>query len=346
MEGEASPLVGQQERRLGAGATRQTGDHQSLRRAGRCAQEWKPGAPPENVSKNMTFPNDGIDVVKMEYSESEISEVLAESAQARKHRQKLAKITETVAAYSLKEMKNLQAVEKLATWRRAYGYDRIAADDNLWASRPLPLTPEQFTQSLWSELIALRDAILMPEGDRFSQRAKSFIKGIGQGTANSTDAVGQSKANMTDEEFAILKRLVEKRDLEAAQVTITLVSTVHHCITRSPCPEISIGIRICMKSNEGKMDPEPTELESPSAGTVFETPGQQCPPKRETWETGRSIADGYFLVGIGSISGEDTSSPTERVGPRAGRTTTTTSAASNITFPQQEQDTQQREQAI
>ena len=104
----------------------------------------------------MTFPNDGTCVLKMEYSEEEISAVLAESRQARKHMRKLGKVTKTVAAYRLREMKNLQAVEKLATWRRTYSYDRIAADDNQRASRPLSLTPEQFTQSLWSELNALR----------------------------------------------------------------------------------------------------------------------------------------------------------------------------------------------
>ena len=44
---------------------------------------------------------------------------------------------------------------------------------------------------------------------------------------DSTDAIGQSTANMMDEESAILlKRLVEKRDREAAQVTVTPVSTV------------------------------------------------------------------------------------------------------------------------
>ena len=52
---------------------------------------------------------------KKEYSEEEISAVLAESRQARKHMQKLAKVTETVAPYYLREMKNLRAVEKLAT---------------------------------------------------------------------------------------------------------------------------------------------------------------------------------------------------------------------------------------
>ena len=227
-----------------------------------------------------------------------MSAVLGELEQAQKHRQKLAKVTETVAAYRLREMKNLQAVEELATWRRAYGHDRIAADDNQWTSRPLPLTPEQFTQSLWSELNALRDAISMPEGDRFSPRAKSFIKGIGQGTVNSTDAIGQSTANMTDEEFAILKRLVEKRDCEVAQVTVTPVSTAQHCIPRSLNPEIPSDVYVSMEEKDkGRTNPEPTELETPSAARI-ETPGQQCPPSEGTWETGRTIADGYLLVSM------------------------------------------------
>ena len=107
-------------------------------------------------------------VVKMGYSEEEISAVLNESEQARKHRHKLAKVTGTVAAYRLREIKNLQAVEELATRRRAYGYKQTAADYNQWASRPLPLTPEQFTQNQWPELNALRDALSMPDEDRFS----------------------------------------------------------------------------------------------------------------------------------------------------------------------------------
>ena len=143
-------------------------------------------------------------VVKIGYSKEEIFNVLGESEQARKHRQKLAKVTETVAAYRLREMKNLQAREQLATWRRTHGYDH----DDSWMHGTLPSSPQEFTASLWSELNALRDAISMPEGDRFSPRAKSFIMEIGQGTVNSTDAIGQFTANMTDEEFAILKRLV------------------------------------------------------------------------------------------------------------------------------------------
>ena len=144
-----------------------------------------------------TFPNDGTHVINKEYSDEELSAVLVESRQARKHMRKLGKVTETVAAYRLREMKNLQAVEKLATWRKTCGYDR----DDSWMFGPRPLTPEQFTQSLWSELNTLRDAISMPEGDGFSQLTKSFIKEIGQGPVNSTGAIGQSTANFTDAEI-------------------------------------------------------------------------------------------------------------------------------------------------
>ena len=60
----------------------------------------------------MTFLTGGI---KMNYSEEEIFAVLNESEQARKHRQKLAKVTKTVAAHRLREMQYFQAREQLAT---------------------------------------------------------------------------------------------------------------------------------------------------------------------------------------------------------------------------------------
>ena len=90
----------------------------------------------------------------------------------------------------------------------------------------------------------------MPGGDRFSPRAKSFTKKIGHGTVNSTDATGQFTANMTDEEFAILKQLVEKRSREAEQVTVTLVSSAQHCISRPLVPEISSDVHKNVKETD------------------------------------------------------------------------------------------------
>ena len=88
------------------------------------------------------------------------------------------------------------------------------------------------------------------------------------------------------------------------------------------------------EKDEGRMNPELTELEPSSAGTGLETPGQQCPPIEGIWETGRTIANGYLLVGMGSNQGVDISSPKERVRTRAGSDTTPANS-SNTIFRQQ-----------
>ena len=130
---------------------------------------------------------------------------------------------------------------------------------------------------------------------------------------------------------------MERRSREAAQVTVTPVSTAQHCIPRSPNPEMPSDVCVSLKSNEGKMDPELTELESPSAGTGFKTPGQQCPPNEGTWEKGRTIADGYLLVGMGSNQGGDISSPTKHVGTRAGTAATPAKPRNKTTSKQNNQ---------
>ena len=65
------------------------------------------------------------DVMKKSYSEEEIFAVLVESEQDKKSRRVLAKVTETVAAYRLKQMKDLLTLEKLAIWRKMNGSDRV-----------------------------------------------------------------------------------------------------------------------------------------------------------------------------------------------------------------------------
>ena len=241
----------------------------------------------------------------MGYSKKEISAVLSESEQARKHRQKLAKVTETVAPYRLREMKNFQAREQLATWRRTRGFDR----DDSWVHGTLPLSPKEPTQSLWSEVNALKYAISMPFRARPWQKTMEFVDGL--------------EGDLPDEELAAIKRYVERRSREAAQVTVPPVSTAHHCITRSLNPETPSHVYVNMEEKEeGRMNPELTELEPPSTGTGLETPGQQSPSNEGTWEKGRTIADGYLLVGMGSNRGGDISSPTEHVGTRAATAAT------------------------
>ena len=164
----------------------------------------------------MTFPKDSTCVIKMKYSEEEISAVLAESEQERKRLRKLGKVMETVAAYRLQKMKHFQAMQKLATWRRTYGYDR----DDSWMYGTRPLASEVFTASLWEEVNALKEAL-------------------------------------------------------------------------DTC--VCVGMEGTYE--EGRMNPEPTELESPSTGTGLEIPGQQ---RLLNGETGRTTADDYLLVGMGS----------------------------------------------
>ena len=209
-----------------------------------------------NVS--MTFLTD---VMKKGYTEEQILAVLVESEKDRKRRRMLAIVTDTVDAHRLQKMRDLLAFEKLATWRKLNGFGRVADGEDK-TSLGLPPTPEDYTASLMSNLQELKDAISMPR-----QKVSNVINEIEHG-------------KVSDEEFAMLKRLVEKRSREAAQaqVTVTPVDTVQHC---SPCPlNLEMPADLCMRleSNEGKIGPKLKELESSSAGTGFETPRQQCHP--------------------------------------------------------------------
>ena len=133
-----------------------------------------------------------------------------------------------------------------------------------------PFSPQKITVSLWSDLQELKDAISISGRARPWQKAKELLDGL--------------EGDLPDEELAAIKRYVERRSRKAAQVTVALVSTVQHCIPRSLIPEIPPDVCVSLeeKDEEGRMNPEPTELESPSAGTGLETPGQHCPPNGET----------------------------------------------------------------
>ena len=230
----------------------------------------------------MTFPTGMVEIRK--YSDKELKAMLEESKEASNHSRKLGRVMGIVADNRLQQLKHFQAREQLATWRRTHGYDR----DDSWMHGTRPLSLVELTANLWSEMNALKDAISMPR-----QKVRNLISAIEQG-------------KVSDEESAMLKRLVEKQDRDAVHATAAQVDTAKYRSPRSLTPEISIGTRICMESNEGEMDPEQTELEPPSesAGTGLETPEEKCPPNGETCETGRTIADSYLLVGMGSNQGE------------------------------------------
>ena len=109
------------------------------------------------------------------------------------------------------------------------------------------------------------------------------------------DFVDGLKGKLPDVELAVIKRYVDKRSREAtqAQVTVTPDDTVQNWSPCSPNPDMPSDVCVKLENNEGKMGPELKALESLSAGTGLETPGQQCPPNEGTWDKGRTTADGF-----------------------------------------------------
>ena len=249
------------------------------------------------------------DTMKKGYTEEEIFAVLFED---KKRRRMLAIVTKTVDAHRLQKMRHLLTFEKLATWRRMDGFDRVVDGEDNWfhGPRSLPPTPQEFNASLRSELQELKNAISMPAETtetRPWQKTMDFVDGL--------------KAKLPNEELAVMKRYVEKRGREAAQahVTVTPVDFVQHC---RPCPlDSEMPADVCMRL-ESKMGPELKKLESPSAGMGLETPGQQCLPNEGTWDQGRTTADGFLTAGVGSNQRGNISSPTEHVGTQTGTAAT------------------------
>ena len=212
----------------------------------------------------MTFPT-GVEI--RTYLDEELTTMLEEAREASKHARKLGRVMGIVAAHRLKHMREFLMYEELAIWRRMNGFDRVAEDEEscFHGHRSLPPTPEEYAASLWSEMNALKDAISMPR-----QKVSKLINAIEQGT-------------LSDEEYAILKRLVEKRDHEAAQVTtVTRDDTVEHCSPISQTPEPPSVVYFNLE-NEERMELD--ELKSSSAGTGLETPGQQCPVRGDMGTT-------------------------------------------------------------
>ena len=237
------------------------------------------------------FPT-GVEIRK--YSDEELTIMLEEAREASQHSRKLGRAMGIVAAHCLKHMREFLMYEELTIWSRMNGFDRVAEDEEscFHGHRSLPLTPEEYAASLWSEANALKDAISMSR-----QKVSKLINAIEQG-------------KLSDEEYATLKRLVEKRDREAAQVTaVTRDDTVQHSspypLDPEPSPDVCFNLE-----NEERIELE--ELKSSSAGTGLETPGQQCPLIKGIWETGKTTASGILTAGAGPSRGENISSPAER----------------------------------
>ena len=130
------------------------------------------------------------------------------------------------------------------------------------------------------------------------------------------DSLDELLANL---EFGRIKEYVEKRSREEAQaLTVTPMDTVQHCCSPCPLDPEPSSVYVKLENTEGKMGPELEELESPSAGTGLETPGQQCPPNEGTWDQRPTTTSGILTAGVGPCQRINISSPTtESVEKRA-----------------------------
>ena len=132
-----------------------------------------------NVSKMASFLTD---MMKKGYAQDDVFAVVFESEREKKRRRMQAIVTETADAHRLRKMRDLLAFEKLATWRRMNGFDRIVeGEKNSFHGHPsLPLAPEQYTASLKSTLQKLKNAISMPAetGTRPWQKTMDFVDGL------------------------------------------------------------------------------------------------------------------------------------------------------------------------
>ena len=136
---------------------------------------------------------------------------------------------------------------------------------------------------------ALNDTMSMPR-----QKVSKLINAIEQG-------------KLSDEEYATLKRLVEKRDREVARVTaVTRDDTVqHYC---SPCSP-----NLWQFGEQGEGGPGVGGTQIITSWYDSRDPGQQCPPYEGIWEQGRTIANGILTAGVDPSQKEKSPSPTESV---------------------------------
>ena len=265
------------------------------------------------VSRMVTFLTD---MMKKEYSQFEVFAVLFELEREENRGEMLATVSKTVDAHRLEKMRELLAYKKPATFRRMNGFDRDV--DRVYDWHSLSPTPQEYIASLWHELKKLKDAISMPN-EEFARLKRPVEKRGHEDDELQKENMAEFRSDSLDElltnfEFARVKEYVEKWSREAAQahVTVTPVDTVQHCSPCPPYPDMPSDVCIDFNSIEGKMDLELEELESPSAGTGLEMPGQQCPPSEGIWETGRTTAAGFLTAGVGSSQGGNISSPMER----------------------------------
>ena len=151
--------------------------------------------------------------------------------------------------------------------------------------------------SMWADVNALIKKLSLSEKERSEQRIDNFLNGL-----------EQQAASFTDEQFARLKRIMDRRGRAAPHGIVVPIGTtlVQPSNPRLRCSVISFNtsISVCTdERTEDKMEPELGELESSPAGTGLEAPGQQS---LSNWEMEQTTVDGCLFVDGSSDLGENT----------------------------------------
>ena len=112
-------------------------------------------------------------------------------------------------------------------------------------------------------------------------------------------AIEQGKVG--DDDFAMLKRLMEKRDHDAMHATVAAVDTARYRSLRSMTPEIPSDVCVHVEKKEaGMMDPEQDQLESPSVGMVLKHPDHSVPRTGRHGIQNEPSLTAILLVDMGS----------------------------------------------
>ena len=228
-------------------------------------------------------------------SDEELKTMLDGAREASQHSRKLGRVMGIVPAHRLKQMREFLAYQALAIWRRDSGFDRVVDRGESCFYGHRSLPP-------------------MPQ---------EHYAGL------------RHELNALKEAISIPAEdtVTRPRQKDSLDELLANFESVQHS---SPCPLDPEPSSVCgkLENNEGKMGPELKELESPSAGTGLETPGQQCPSNEGIWETGRTTASGILTAGVDSSQKENISSPTtESVDKRAKDTTTVADISSKASTP-------------
>ena len=216
------------------------------------------------------------------------------------------KVTETVNAHCLKEIKSLAIEVEMDAWRKKQCLD----PNEVLVRDGLPLSPEEYTTYLLDEAQELRYPIYLSTSERNNNRMRRFMREMMR---------GRVIMELTDDEHDIINQLMRERAERAygtPQPTATSTSTVQTApSTAQSNPNSPSDSYVILKDEESEDTMSPAledNQQSSLADTGIETPEQQSSPQGGNWEAELINTGGSGLVGLSSSPGVDSSSSLQR----------------------------------